>query len=493
MNALEARNVSKVFPGVRALDCVDFTAESGKIHCIIGENGAGKSTLIKCLTGVYVPEYGTILINEEDASQNASLFKRVAYVPQEIGLFNYLTVAENLFIPYDRSGINGAIDQKKLNKLAQPILNKFQLKVDPSSYVKDISVSEQQLLQVARAVSNKDFDVLLLDEPTTSLTISDTEILFDIIREIKTEGKAIIYISHKIEELWELGDEVTVLRNGKKVAHSNLDEIDTDWIISHMTGQMIDQNKVYFPEKISDEVLLDVQNLYGERFRDISFQVKRGEILGFCGLVGAGRSELMQAIFGYLPIYSGTVIFNGVELKQGDTHESVKKGLLYLPEDRKSQGILPVMTVRENITISVLDQLKSLLFVSKRIDIELAEEMIDRYDIRTSSIEQQIQFLSGGNQQKAIISRAMCTTPQLLIFDEPTKGIDVGTKAMIYQIMKDLVDLTNISIILISSEMDEVLRCANRVVTLYEGRKIKEFGKQAKKEDVLTAMLGLAG
>lgn len=491
MKVLEAHNITKLFPGVVALDSVDVAFEPGEIHCIIGENGAGKSTLIKCLTGVYEPEEGEVLIGGEDAIKNKALFNKVAYVPQEIDLFGYMSVAENLFLPYEKSGIKGIVNQKELEKKAVPILEKFKIPVEPDALVKDISVSSQQLLQIARACVHEDYEVLMLDEPTTSLTTSDTEILFDIVKGIKKENKAIIFISHKLEEIFSLGDVITVFRNGQRVAGDAIENVDIPWVIKQMTGKELDQDQVYCSEKVSENVLLEVNNLTGEKFSDISFTLKKGEILGFSGLVGAGRSELMQAIFGYLPVYSGTVKLDGEAWKLGDTNYSVNHGFIYLPEERKKQGILPVLSIRENISVSTLDTLKSGFSISRRKEDELAQEVIDTYDVKTPDADKAIQFLSGGNQQKVIIGRAMKCNPKVLVFDEPTKGIDVGTKAEIYRLMKELAEEKGIGIILISSEMDEVKKCSNRIIALYEGKQAGEYDAKADKDTLLSAIIGV--
>ncbi len=491
MKVLEAQNITKLFPGVVALDSVDVSFDTGEIHCVIGENGAGKSTLIKCLTGVYEPEEGQVLIGGEGALKNKVLFDKVAYVPQEIDLFGYMSVAENLFLPYEKSGLKGIVNQKELEKKAVPLLEKFRIPVKPDELVKDISVSAQQLLQIARATVHEDYEVLMLDEPTTSLTTSDTQILFDIVKEIKAENKAIIFISHKLEEIFALGDVLTVFRNGKKVAYSKLEEIDIPWVIRQMTGRELDQEQVFYSDKVSEEVLLEVESLTGERFTDVSFTLKKGEILGFSGLVGAGRSELMQAIFGYLPVYSGSVKLDGEDWKLGDTNYSVNHGFIYLPEERKKQGILPVLSIRENISVSALKDLTSGLGISKKKENELAGRIIDTYDVKTPDAEKEIQFLSGGNQQKVIIGRSMCCSPKVLVFDEPTKGIDVGTKAEIYRLMKELAEEKGIGIILISSEMEEIKKCSNRIIALYEGKKAGEYDAEADKEAILSAIIGV--
>ncbi len=491
MKVLEAKNITKVFPGITALDSVDIAFEPGEIHAIIGENGAGKSTLIKCLTGVYVPESGSISIDGEDAMKNKEKFNKIAYVPQEIDLFNYMTVAENLFIPFEKSGFKGMVSQRELEKAAAPLLEKFHIPVKPGDLVKDISVSSQQLLQIARATVHEDYEVLMLDEPTTSLTDKDTQILFEIVKQIKAENKAVIFISHKMDEIFALADVITVFRNGKKVAYSELSAIDQSWVIRQMTGREINQTQVFWSEKVTDEVLLEVNGLTGDQFTDISFKLHKGEILGFSGLVGAGRSELMQAIFGYLPVLKGSVKMEGKDWKLGDTTYSVNHGFIYLPEERRKQGILPVLSIRENISVSALDSLKTGFNISKKKEEELARDVIETYDVKTPDAEKAIQFLSGGNQQKVIIGRAMSCNPKVLVFDEPTKGIDVGTKAEIYRLMKELAEEKGIGIILISSEMDEVRKCSNRIITLYNGRQSGEFSGSDQKNYILSAILGV--
>lgn len=491
MKVLEACNVTKIFPGVVALDSVDISFELGEIHCVIGENGAGKSTLIKCLTGVYEPEAGSILINGENALKNKKLFDKIAYVPQEIDLFEHMTVADNLFLPYEKSGLKGLVNKKEIEKRAKPLLQKFHIHADPNALVKDISVSEKQLLQIARATVHEDYEVLMLDEPTTSLTTKDAQVLFEVIEKIRKENKAIVFISHKLEEIFMIGDVITIFRNGVKVAYSKIDEVDTPWVITQMTGREVDQSQVYYSGRIEDDVLLEVDHLTGERFTDISFYLRKGEILGFSGLVGAGRSELMQAIFGYLPIYKGDVKLKGKPFKRGDTCYSVKNGLIYMPEERKSQGILPMLSIRENISVSVLEKLQGTVGISKKKEADLAGQVIRDYDVKTPDMEKQIQFLSGGNQQKVIIGRSMCCNPTVLIFDEPTKGIDVGTKVQIYRMMKDLAEKEGIGIILISSEMEEIRKCANRIIVLYEGKKVGEFASDADKESIMSAVIGI--
>ena len=309
--------------------------------------------------------------------------------------------------------------------------------------------------------------------------------------KIRKENKAIIFISHKLEEIFQLADVITVFRNGKKVAYSEIKDVDTGWVIKQMTGRELDQNERFYSTKVSDEVLLEVDGLTGEKFTNVSFKLKKGEILGFSGLVGAGRSEVMQAIFGYLPVYKGSVKLDGEDWKLGDTNYSVKHGFIYLPEERKKQGILPVLSIRDNISVSVLDELKSGISISRKKENELAKNVIETYDVKTPGADKEIQFLSGGNQQKVIIGRAMACKPKLLVFDEPTKGIDVGTKTEIYRLMKKLAEEEGIGIIMISSEMEEIKKCSNRVIAMYEGRIAGEFDEYTEQQAILGAIIGV--
>ena len=493
MAVLEAKGITKSFPGVVALNNVDVVFEAGKVHCLIGENGAGKSTLIKALTGVQLPEEGSIEIDGQNAFEHKEAFRKIAYVPQELDLFPDLSVAENLFIPYDRSGFNGkVVNQRTLEKAALPWLERFQITAKPDQLVKDISVSEQQLLQIARAMVDDSSLLLMLDEPTTSLTTEDTGRLFEVVRNIRDEGKAIVFISHKLDELFEIGDEVTVLRNGEKVAyHDTLSDIDIPWLIEKMAGRVIDQSEVYRSGKATKEPLMTVEHMDGKEFHDFSFTLNKGEILGFSGLVGAGRSELMQAILGTRPSYGGTITLDGKTLKRGKNSESVKNGFLYLSEERKQSGILPYLSVKENVTISMIKKLVTVLGVSRIRENRAAQEIVDKYNVKISSLSQQIRNLSGGNQQKAIIGRAMYGSPKVLVFDEPTKGIDVGAKTDIYVLMKELAESGDVGIILISSEMDEVRKCSNRIITMWEGKKSGEFSGDASKTELLNAIMGV--
>jgi ribose transport system ATP-binding protein len=489
---LEATGVSKAFPGVVALDDVSVAFEPGRIHGIVGENGAGKSTLVKILDGVLRPDKGAVLIDGEDALARPRLFEGVSYVPQELQLFRHMTVAENLFMPFRTSGVQGVlITRQRLFAEAVRWLELFEIDVAPSRLAKDISVSNQQLLQIARAAANRQCRVLILDEPTTSLTTKSLSHLFDVIRKLKDEGRSIIFISHKLDEISDLCDEVTVLRNGVKIASSRMSDVDHRWLIRQMSGRDIDERHLFRPRTQEREAVLEVQGLSGQGFSNISFSLQHGEILGFAGLVGAGRSEIMQTIFGRLPAKNGRVRLEGKPLKLGNPRLSIREGLVYLPEERRQQGILRLLSVRHNISISALRQITTRGVISARREGALAQKMVDAFDIRTPSLERPIMFLSGGNQQKVVIGRAMACVPKVLMLDEPTKGIDVGTKTDLYGLMRDLVEGGEASIIFISSDLDELLRCANRIITIYDGRIVGEFDTEASsKTEIMASMIG---
>jgi ribose transport system ATP-binding protein len=494
MPIVEARNVVKEFFGVRALDSVSLGIEQGKIHCIIGENGAGKSTLIKILTGIYRLDGGQIFIKGADVSvaEDKKLFDTIAYVPQEINLFGEMSVAENLFFPFEKS-FNGKhiINKAEMERQALPWLERFRISAKPGDLVKDIPVSDKQLLQIARAMVDEKAEVLLLDEPTTSLATKEIERLFSVINGLKEKNKAIVFISHKLEEIFTIGDEITVLRNGAKVAASPISGVDIPWVIAQMAGRKISQVENYRSEKVSGDVLMEVKELTGARFSDVSFTLRKGEILGFSGLIGSGRTEIMQAIFGHIPVWSGSVIVDGKPWKLGSTVYSVKNGFIYLPEERKQQGILPKMGVMHNISIPLLRRIARGITVPAKKEKETAEEVIKTYNIKVSSLRQFIQYLSGGNQQKVIIGRSMFAHPKILVFDEPTKGVDVGSKIEIYKLMKKFAEENQMGIILISSEMEEVLKCANRVVVMYSGEKAGEFDAPVDKTAALNAVMGV--
>ncbi|WFE76610.1 sugar ABC transporter ATP-binding protein [Roseinatronobacter sp. S2] len=491
MAYLEARGLGRDFPGVVALDDVDIDVEVGRTHVLIGENGAGKSTFVKMVTGTDMPSRGTIRIDGQDTAEYPELFRYIAYVPQELSLFPHMTVAENLLMPFHRSGFRGLVNRRGMERVAQSYLDRFGIEAHPSDIVHRISVPDQQLLQIARASTNTEMKVLILDEPTSSLTSVEVERVFRVIQDFHDRGIGIVFISHKMDEVFDIGDDYTVLRNGRKIESGVLGDTSEDRLIRAMSGQKLELGAEFRPEvsaTTSTVPILQVDALSGDKFDDVSFRLGQGEILGFAGLVGSGRSEIMQTIFGYRKARAGRVRMQGEPWKLGDTAASVAGGMLYLSEERQHHGIFPNLSMRENIGLSILDLTNSPLGIRARKEREEVDRIIDEYEIRTPSREKKISHLSGGNQQKAIIGRAMAIQPKILIFDEPTKGIDVRTKAQIYQIMKGLAE-QGIGIILVSSEMDELRKCANRIIAMHSGRITGEFNTATTDTETLVGAI----
>ena len=489
MAYLETHGLSRDFPGVPALNGVDLAIELGRTHILAGENGAGKSTLVKILTGTDRPTRGQILIEGRDPATDPVLYRNVAYVPQELTLFPQVSVAENLFMPFDRSGHRSALfNRRALIAEAQIYLDRFGIEARPQDLVADISVSDQQLLQIARASTNTDMRVLILDEPTSSLTRVEVERVFKVIRGLLDRDHAIVFISHKMEEVLAIGDDYTVLRNGEKVESGRIADTTETELIRAMSGRHLTLDEHFRPDGPAGVPIMDVQGLCGPRFHDITFTLRQGEILGFAGLVGAGRSEVMQTIFGFHKAVAGQVRVNGRDWPLNDTARSVAGGMLYLSEERKHHGIFPMLSLRENIGLSILSLTSGLMGISDRRERRAVQTVIDDYGIRTAGMEKRIAHLSGGNQQKAIIGRALATHPRVLIFDEPTKGIDIRTKAEIYRIMKGLAQ-DGVGIILVSSEIAELRKCATRIITMHSGRITGEFGTAETTTETLVAAI----
>ena len=375
---LEANGITKFFPGVVALDDVDIACKKGMVHCIVGENGAGKSTLVKILTGIYHPDKGRIIIEGVDAFEHPEVFDKVAYAPQELQLFDYMTVGENLLLPFRGKSFGRVFwSKKKMFDLATPLLEKFRILEKVDELVCNIPPSSKQLLQIARAIVVGECEVIILDEPTTSLTMEDTKLLFEVIGQLRAEGKAVIYISHKLDEVFTIGNEITVLRDGKKVGYiSNVADTNQSEIIKMMSGREVDEQELFRPSSNVGDTVLEVRNLCGRGFCDISFELRRGEILGFYGLVGSGRSEAMQTIMGYRPAKGGELIINGEPIELGNPSFVIKKGLFYLPEERKQQGLFPLLSVRHNVGVALGKKILNGLMVSSTKERSIAEELV---------------------------------------------------------------------------------------------------------------------
>jgi putative multiple sugar transport system ATP-binding protein len=495
---LEMRGIIKEFPGVRALDDVNFKVAHSQIHCLVGENGAGKSTLMKVLSGVY--PHGTYegdILFEGNVQQFRNISdsekEGIAIIYQELALVPYMTVYENIFLGHEVQS-NGVVDWNETIRRSKEMLEMVRLDINPSMQVRDLSVSQQQLVEIAKALS-KNVKLLILDEPTSALNENESDNLLDLIRELKTQGITSVLISHKLKEVIGVADVVTVLRDGQTVGTLNEGEIDENTIIRNMVGREI--NNIYPPRDdntITDEVILEVNNLTAfdrslgrNVLQDINFYVRRGEIVGFAGLMGAGRTELALSIFGNAANYQleGDVIKGGTPRSFNHPAHAINAGIAYVSEDRKSKGLILIQDVKQNITLANLRELAQGLVVNNQEEIKVSREYKDSLSIKTPSIEQTVMNLSGGNQQKVSVAKWLFVKPDVLILDEPTRGIDVGAKFEIYTIMNELV-AQGMSIIMISSELPEVLGMSDRIYVMSEGRLTGEMpAAEATQESIM--------
>ncbi|WNN42920.1 MULTISPECIES: sugar ABC transporter ATP-binding protein [Winslowiella] len=469
--ALEAEGISKFFPGVKALNKVSLRVKPGTVHALMGENGAGKSTLMKCLIGIYRPDDGVIRIKGEPvqfADTLDALRSGISMIHQELNLVPHMTVAENIWLGREPMKY-GFVDHAKLNKITQDLLTKLNIRLKADQMVGDLSIAAQQMVEIAKAVS-WNADIVIMDEPTSALTEGEVAHLFTIIRDLRTQGKAIIYISHKMDEIFAITDEVSVFRDGSWVASEQTASYTRQSLITQMVGRELTQLFPKFNNDIGEEVLT-VRNLtQKDKFHDISFGVRRGEILGVAGLVGAGRSEVMESLFGMTSFDSGEVLIDGVPTKISSPSVAIEKGLAFLTEDRKKSGLFLVLSVMENMSIVNMPEYSAKGgFVSHVQMAKDCMEQIRRLNIKTPTMDQIINNLSGGNQQKVLIARWLLAQPKILILDEPTRGIDVGAKAEIYRLISELAN-RGVAIIMVSSELPEILGMSDRVMVMHEGR-----------------------
>lgn len=474
---LELNGISKAFPGVQALDDVTIKVKPGQVHALMGENGAGKSTLMKCLFGIYSMDKGEIVLNDDKVNLHntkEAISHGISMIHQELQPIIHRTVAENIFLgryPMKRIGPLAYVDHKKMNKETGELLEMLGLTFKPTDKLSTLSVSQMQSVEIAKAVS-QNAKIVIMDEPTSSLTEYEVEILFSIIRRLQSQGVALIYISHKIEEILEISDEVSIMRDGRYVGTWPAKELTIGTIIKNMVGRELTDR---YPERHNTpgEVIFEVEGLtsINERsFSDVSFQLRRGEILGFGGLVGAQRTELMEAIFGIRNIKSGSIKYLGEELTISRPRTAIQKGIALLTEDRRGSGIFSVLSVADNVSVSSLDKYINFGFVLSHKQIEgLIQKNVKKLSIKTPNSKTKVQSLSGGNQQKVIISRWLANNPDVFILDEPTRGIDVGAKYEIYTIIADLVEQGK-SVIMISSEMPELIGMSDRIAVMCEGK-----------------------
>jgi ribose transport system ATP-binding protein len=466
--------IEKTFPGVHALSQCRFELRPGEVHALVGENGAGKSTLMKVLTGIYKKDAGRIYYKGQEVeipSPRAGLNLGISMIHQELNLMPHLSVAQNIFIGREpRAGIRFVLDEKAINAQAEQLFAMLHLKLDPRVKVSDLTVAKQQMVEVAKALSFNS-QVLIMDEPTAALTDAEIDELFRIIRQLRDKGVGVVHISHRLEELKQISDRVTVMRDGHYIDTVRTQDATLDRIISMMVGRTIYEATPELPESPSQEAVLEVRHLKrGNALKDVSFELKRGEILGFSGLVGAGRTEVARAIFGADPIESGEIYIQGQKASIKSPSDAVKHGIGYLSEDRKRYGLTLKMDVETNIVLASFRKFLSLLgWVNQTKTRSTAEHFVKMLSIRTPSLQQKVQNLSGGNQQKLVIGKWLTADTDILIFDEPTRGIDVGAKSEIYRLLNDLAQQGK-SVIMISSELPEILRMSHRIIVMCEGR-----------------------
>jgi ribose transport system ATP-binding protein len=487
---VEMEGVSKDFPGVHALRDCRFDLRPGEVHALVGENGAGKSTLMKILAGVYRMDAGRIHLKGAEVdipTPRAAQQLGISIIHQELSLMPHLSVAQNIFIGREPRGrLPFFIDERKLNEQARELFSSLHLKIDPQVKVGKLTVAQQQMVEIAKALSY-DAQVLIMDEPTATLTDTEIDELFRIIRAIRANGVGVVHISHRLEELKLISDRVTVMRDGQYIATVDTKDASIDRIISMMVGRTIYEGAPEIPEA-NPEVVLDVQGLNrGRMVRDVSFNLRRGEILGLAGLVGAGRTEVARAVFGADHPDSGTILVHGRQAHINSPADAVRLGIGYLSEDRKRYGLAIGMDVESNIVLATLRKFSDAIGrVDFRRTRSTAEQRVHRLDIRTPSIRQKVRNLSGGNQQKVVIAKWLTADTEILIFDEPTRGIDVGAKSEIYHLLNDLARQGK-SIIMISSELPEILRMSHRIVVMCEGRIRGELsGAEATQEKIMT-------
>lgn len=487
---LTMKGIDKSFPGVHALDHVDLEVRRGEVHALMGENGAGKSTLMKVLTGIYSKDEGTITFEGKEVeftnpreAQDAG----IVIVHQELNMLGHLTVAQNIFI--GREFMKGKfIDDRKMNEEARKLFDQLGIDIDPTETMSRLTVGKQQMCEIAKAISH-DAKVIIFDEPSAALTEAEIEELFKIIRDLRERQLGIVYISHRMDEIKVITDRVTVMRDGGYVGTLITKDCTKEDIINMMVGRVIYEDPKTESQVAKDApVVLKVEHLNaGRMVQDVSFELRKGEILGFSGLMGAGRTETMRALFGADPKQSGDIYINGEKVDIKTPKDAVSHGIGYLSEDRKRFGIIVDKTVAENSTMASLDEYMKGLFIDKKKEKEVAQKYVDILKTKTPGVDQLVVNLSGGNQQKVVIAKWLVRNCDILIFDEPTRGIDVGAKSEIYHLMNELV-AEGKSIIMVSSEMTEILRMSDRIVIMCEGRKTGELGiEEATQERIMHA------
>ncbi|WP_371036778.1 sugar ABC transporter ATP-binding protein [Rhodosalinus sp. FB01] len=484
--ALRLENIVKTFPGVRALDGVSFEVIPGEVHALMGENGAGKSTLMKVLGGIHQPNEGRILVGEAPvvmANPLEAKAKGIVFIHQELSLAEELTVAENIYLGELPRKSFGRVDWKTLYARTDEILAQLKVGFDARTVVGTLSIANQQMVEIARALT-VDAKAVIFDEPTASLTDAEKVVLFEVIEDLKRQGVGIIYISHRMEEIFRITDRISVLRDGQYRGTLVTAETNEDEVTQLMIGRALDLSRNENHAEPGD-VALEVRGLScGDLYRDVSFEIRRGEVVGFYGLVGAGRTEIAETLFGLRAPSAGQILLEGEEVRLHSPADAIARGISLVPEDRKGQGLVLGMNCRDNMTLPQVNDLKAGPFVAEGAEVAIFDQYRDRLDIRTPGWRQLVGNLSGGNQQKIVIGKWLSMHPTLLIVDEPTRGIDVGSKSEIHKLIRDLAG-QGYAVMVISSEMPEVLHVSDRIVARYHGELIRTFTSDEVTEDNL--------
>ncbi|WP_334145465.1 sugar ABC transporter ATP-binding protein [Muricomes intestini] len=479
-NILEMKKIVKIFPGVKALDQVDFDARRGEVHCLIGANGAGKSTLMKVLSGAYTEDEGEIYFDNKLLKSHSTEKRRkegIAVIYQELSLFNELTVGENVYINnYPRTGL-GAVDWKKVYSMTQELADGLNIRIDAKAKVSSLNMGQRQLTEIMKALACN-AKLIVMDEPSSTLSKSEFEILVKVIHDLKEKGITIIYISHHLEELFVVGDRITVLRDGKFVICKNVAGLTEDSLVEYMTGITICQieNEEAEVHKVSDEVVLELKDMCNYKVSDVNLKLHKGEVLGLYGLVGAGRTEILQSIFGLKPVLQGEIRIHGDKVNFKSSQEAVQHKIGLAPESRKAQGLVLLLPVWENITMVSLPKFKKKAKINYQTINEECRDYVKKLNIKTPSIQTVAGSLSGGNQQKVILAKWLMKDCDILLLDEPTQGIDVVAKEEIYKLIREMTGMGK-SIIMVSSELQELLRVSDNIHVIYDGKQVMETNK----------------
>ncbi len=488
---LKMSEINKSFPGVKALDGASLNIYKGRVMALMGENGAGKSTLIKVMTGIYNMDSGALYVENSKVdfrNVNDSQEKGIAVIHQELNLIPELSITENIFLGREVTNQFGKIDSDFMKREARMLLDKLNISESEDTLVKNLTIGKMQMVEIAKALS-QNAKIIVMDEPTDALTDSETESLFNVIRELIASKKSIVYISHRLKEIPQICDDITIMRDGKFICEEEVKNIDEEFIIRKMVGRTLDEQFPRVKTERGKEVL-KVENLKNEYVDDISFNLYEGEILGISGLMGAGRSELAKTIYGHYKKNSGKIIISENETNLKSAKDGIENGIAYVSEDRKGDGLVLGLTVKENMTLSALKFFSSIFKVHHKAEKENVEDYIEKFRIKTPTMDQKIKNLSGGNQQKVAIAKALLTNPKILILDEPTRGVDVGAKKEIYDFINEL-KKKGLSIIMISSEMPEILGLSDRILVIHNKKITGEFSaEEATQEKIMRCAVG---